>query len=201
VVVDSVPLVPNHIWQVIMNQAAPDEASLVSNPSEKNSWALAINQQIIARGEDMQAFKNAQRGLNELLDYAYKSKGNIEVALQMKEEAVAPPKSKHGWKPEARVINEATMKAANEQNERDKQFSPELFVRGVNRSLNIDENATPKRPKSNADKEYTHAYDDDINAGRYEASHPSNPVNRPRVEPVNPGEQPKKGNLKASDSN
>lgn len=183
-VVDSVPLVPNHIWQVITNQAAPDAALLVSNPSEKNPWALAINQQLIARGEDMQDFKNAQRGLSQLLNYIVKSKGDIEVARKMQEEEVAPPKSKHGWKPEARVINEATMKAANEQNEHDKQFSPELFVRGVNRSLNIDENATPARPKPNANKEYTHAYDDDINAGRYEASHPSNPgkVKKPQVD-------------------
>jgi len=77
---DSVTLVPNGIWQFVTDQANPNPKEIVYEPSEPNPWALAINQRLISRGDDMLDFKTAQNGLLELLEYAVKSKGDIEVA-------------------------------------------------------------------------------------------------------------------------
>lgn len=191
-VLDSVTLVPNGIWQVVTDQAdpnpeAPNPKEIVYNPSEPNPWALAINQKLIDRGDEMLA----QSGLAELMEGVAKSNGNIEAARRMQSEEAAPPKSKHGWKDGVRQINQATMRNANEANDREHRHSPSNFARGVNRSLEFDLQATPSRGNAKPGKEYTHGYDDSIDAGRWQAAAPSSPPNRPRWEPPKKGETPK----------
>jgi hypothetical protein len=188
---EGVSLVPNQIWQGITDERAPDPRTVSYTPSEPNPWALAIHQKLIARGDAMQKLNNEQRGLAQLLDYVVKSEGNLAEAQRLQSQAVAPAKSKTGWKPEARVINQKTLERENATNELEHQFSSEKFARGVNRSLNIDAYATPSRSNAKSGKEYTRGYDDDIDAGRMEAANPSNPVQRPAWQPPKEGEAPK----------
>lgn len=188
---DTVALVPNHVWQVVTGQKAPDRSRIVFDASEPNPWALAVNQQLIERGSEVQDFNTAMKGLAELLEYAVKSNGNLEVAQQLKDAEVPPPKSKHHWSQKAAPINQATLRNAQEINQLEKDTLPQRFARGLNRALNIDATATPSRVNQNSGKEYTHGYDDDIDAGRHEASNPVNPPDQTKQKPLNPGEAPR----------
>lgn len=194
---DAVALVPNHVWQAVTGQKAPNRKQIVFDASEPNPWALAVNQQLIERGNEVQDFNTAMRGLAELLEYAVKSNGNLEVAQQLKEAEVPPPKSKQHWSQKAALINQATLRNAQEVNQLEKDSFPERFARGLNRALNIDAGATPSRTNKNSGKEYTHGYDDDIDAGRREASNPANPPDQSRQRPLNSSGEPK-GILKKS---
>ncbi len=131
----------------------------------------------------MSEFNDAQKRLREMLGYIVQSGGNLQVAKELEENEPAPQQHAHHWNPEAAVINRPKMEQANASNELDKQFSPDLFARGVNRQVRIDPEATPARPKINAKGQYTKAYDDDVDAGRYEAANPSNPVSATLVMP------------------
>ena len=201
-VLDGAASVPNQIWSVITGQASPertndpDRASVLSSPPEANRWGLSIQQTLLERGDDMQAFSNAQKGLADLFDLIGKSNGNLAEAKRL-ESATAPhAKSGHHWKESSALINQKVLERENDTNELEHRFSPDKFARGVNRSLNITPESTPGRGHKVPGKEYTRGYDDDIDSGIREASNPSNPVNRPKTEKPKEGEAPKKGILK-----
>jgi hypothetical protein len=201
---DRVNAVDPHIWKVLMDREEPVNGERISwdaaQEKPANLWALEINSQLIERAEDMADLTKAQNGLEKMFGYLVRSAGNLQEARRLEAQAVPHPKSKHHWKPEAAVINRATLEAANLNNELDGRFHPESFIRGVNRSVNVDPWVTPARPKANSDKEYTRGFDDDVDAGRREAANPRNPLNRPKPESVGEGEGPKKSSLKPSGS-
>lgn len=206
--VEAAQQVPNHVWQVLTDKGTPNwkaEASknpqdkeIVYSPSERNPWGLAVSQKLIDRGSEVQDFSGAMRGLTELLNDLVDSNGNLDVALQRKEAAEPAPKSKHSWSSRTAATNQATLRNAQEVNQLEKEAFPNRFERGPNRSLTIDPEATPSRTMQKSGRDYTHGYDDDIDAGRVEASRPQDPPNRPTPTPVADGEAPKRGILKST---
>lgn len=206
--VEAAQQVPSHVWQVLTDKRTPNwkaEASnnpqdkeIVYSPSERNPWGLAVSQKLIDRGSEVQDFSGAMRGLTELLNDLVGSNGNLDVARQRKEAAEPAPKSKHSWSSRTAAINQATLRNAQEVNQREKEAFPNLFERGPNRSLTIDPEATPSRTMQKSGRDYTHGYDDDIDAGRVEASRPQDPPNRPTPTPGADGEAPRRGILKST---
>lgn len=206
--VEAAQQVPNHVWQVLTGKGTPNwkaEASknpqdkeIVYSPSERNPWGLAVSQKLIDRGSEVQDFSGAMRGLTELLNDLVDSNGNLDVALQRKEAAEPTPQSKRSWSSRTAATNQATLRNAQDVNQLEKEAFPNRFERGPNRSLTIDPEATPSRTMQKSGRDYTHGYDDDIDAGRVEASHPQDPPNRPTPTPVADGEPPRRGILKST---
>jgi hypothetical protein len=191
-VLESVSSVPNSIWQGITDVKAPDPKTIVYSPSEPNPWALAVQQKLIARGDDMLDFSNAQKGLANLFEQVVKSDGNINEArrLQNSSAPVAKARAKQ-WDPKFAAVNQKTLERENVTNDLEHRFSADNFARGVNRSLNVDPRALPARGHKVPGKEYTRGYDDDIDSGVREAASPRNPVQRPAWQPPKEGEAPK----------
>jgi hypothetical protein len=174
---DSTLLVPNKIWQVVAGQASPDRSQLVYSDTEPNPWALAVNQSLLQRAETVQDLSVAQKNLKGLLVLIHDAKGDPQEAQRLQEQEAPPRHAKTGWDSKRRVINQATMRNANEINDLEHQIDLEpesagrRFARELNRAVRIDPDASPRRPSPTSKKDYTHGYDDDPDSGRYEASH------------------------------
>jgi hypothetical protein len=170
-VLDATARVPNHIWQVVTDQPAPNSSELVSDASEPNPWALAVNNLVMDRCDGVLDFFHAQNGLKDILESIVKSHGDPVEAQRLHEAAEVRPKSKKQWSGSDREINMATLHRANAELENTADGLAERFTRGLNRAIVIDPNATPARPDPKSPRDYTNGYDDDPDSGRYEASH------------------------------
>jgi hypothetical protein len=159
-------------------------------PHRIRVWALAVQQKLIARGDEMLDFSNAQKGLANLFEEVVKSDGNINEArrLQNSSAPVAKARAKQ-WDPKFAAVNQKTLERENATNDLEHRFSADNFARGVNRSLNVDYRAQPARGHKVPGKEYTRGYDDDIDSGVREAATPRNPVLRPAWQPPKEGIQ------------